>query len=126
MDEKELQKCIWQLSARWKDHFGLYTYYVSYLTADMLLTLLSVWRESDPAEFDGLDGKEILSLINDKAMLLNESENTNLVPFPADKNIETVMRKLIDELENFDLSESNLEAGKWDAFVEYLSAKKNQ
>ena len=126
MDEKELQKCIWQLSARWKDHFGLYTYYVGYLTADMFLTLLSVWRESDPAEVDGLDGKEILSLINDKAMLLNESENTNLVPFPADKNIETVMRKLIDELENFDLSESNLEAGKWDAFVEYLSAKKNQ
>lgn len=126
MDEKELMKCIQRLSEKWKDHFGLHTYYVGYLTAELLISLLYVWRTSDPIEFDGLDGKEIRALLDEKTILLNEQQNLKLALFPFDSDIDTVMPKLIDELNHYDLSESNLSEEKWKELIDYLSTKKNR
>ena len=126
MDEKELMKCIQRLSETWKAHFGLHTYYVGYLTAELLISLLYVWRTSDPIEFDGLDGKEIRALLDEKTILLNEQQNLKLALFPFDSDIDTVMPKLIDELNHYDLSESNLSEEKWKELIDYLSTKKNR
>lgn len=126
MDEKELMKCIQRLSETWKDHFGLHTYYVGYLTAELLISLLYVWRTSDPIEFDELDGKEIRALLDEKTILLNEQQNLKLALFPFDSDIDTVMPKLIDELNHYDLSESNLSEEKWKELIDYLSTKKNR
>ena len=126
MDEKELMKCIQRLSEMWKAHFGLHTYYVGYLTAELLISLLYVWRTSDPNEFDELDGKEIRALLDEKTNLLNEQQNLKLALFPFDSDIDTVMPKLIDELNHYDLSESNLSEEKWKELIDYLSTKKNR
>lgn len=126
MDEKELMKCIQHLSEKWKDHFGLHTYYVGYLTAELLISLLYVWRTSDPIEFDGLDGKEIRALIDKKIIQLNGQKDLKLALFPFDSDIDTVMPKLIKELNRYDLSEENLSEEKWKELIDYLSTKKNR
>lgn len=123
MDEKELMKCIQRLSTTWKDHFGLHTYYVGYLTAELLISLLYVWRTSDPMEFDELDGRGIRALIDEKTMLLNEQQSLKLALFPFDSDIDTVMPKLIGELRNYDLSEDNLAETTWKELIDYLSSK---
>lgn len=126
MDEKELMRCIQRLSTTWKDHFGLHTYYVGHLTAELLISLLSVWRTSDPIEFDGLDGKEIRALIDEKTMLLNEHRSPKLTLFPPDRDIDTVMPKLIDELYHYNLSEANLPKDKWNELIDYLNSKRSK
>lgn len=126
MDENELMKCIQRLSTTWKDHFGLHTYYVGYLTAELLISLLSVWRTSDPIEFEGLGGKEIRALIDEKTILLNEHQSPKLTLFPFDSDIDTVMPKLIGELNNYDLSEANLPEDKWNELKDYLNSKRSK
>lgn len=123
MDRRELIKCAERLSVKWKDHFGLYTQYVGYLTAELIITLLYVWRTSEPIDFDGLTGKEIRLLIDNKAMFLNEQEGLKLKLFPFDNDIDTVMPKLIELLDEYDLSENNLSKEDWQDFIDYLSSK---
>ena len=45
--QKILMKILWGLPDIWKSFFGLYTQYVGYLTPKMIITLLSIKRESD-------------------------------------------------------------------------------
>lgn len=123
MDRRELIKCAERLSVKWKDHYGLYTQYVGYLTAELIVTLLYVWRTSDPLEFVELSGREIRLLIDDKAMLINEQEGRKLKLFPFDNDIDTVMPKLIEILNEYDLSENNLSKEDWQEFIDYLSSK---
>ena len=123
MDKQELMKCIDRLSVKWKHHFGLYTQYVGYLTADLVITLLYVWRTTDPLDFEGLSGKEIRLLIDERTMFLNEQEGLKLKLFPFDNDIDTVMPKLIEILSEYDLTESNLPNEDWQELIAYLSSK---
>ena len=126
MDKRELMKCIDRLSVKWKDHFGLYTQYVGYLTAELVITLLYVWRTTDPLDFVGLSGKEIRLLIDNRAMFLNEQKGAKLKLFPFDSDIDTVMPKLIEVLDEYDLTESNLPNEDWQELIDYLSSKINK
>lgn len=123
MDRRELLKCVDRLSEKWKDHFGLYTHYVGYLSAELVITLLYVWRTSDPFDFEGLSGKEIRLLIDDRARALNERNKLKLALFPLDKDIDDVMPTLIEVLDEYDLSESNLPDDIWQEFISYLTSK---
>lgn len=123
MDRRELLKCVDRLSAKWKDYFGLYTHYVGYLSAELIITLLYVWRTSDPFDFEGLSGKEIRLLIDDRARTLNERNKLKLALFPLDKDIDDVMPMLIEVLDEYDLSESNLPDDIWQEFISYLTSK---
>lgn len=123
MDRRELLKCVDRLSEKWKDHFGLYTHYVGYLSAELVITLLYVWRTSDPFDFEDLSGKEIRSLIDDRARALNARNELKLALFPLDKDIDDVMPTLIEVLDEYNLSESNLPDDIWQEFISYLTSK---
>ena len=123
MDKQELMICVYRLSVKWKDHFGLYTQYVGYLTAELVITLLYVWRTTNPLDFDGLTGEEIRLLIDNRATSINEQEGLKLTLFPLDNDIDTVMPKLIEILNEYDLSENNLPNEDWQEFIDYLSSK---
>ena len=89
----------------------------------MVITLLYVWRTSDPFDFEGLSGKEIRLLIDDRARALNERNELKLALFPLEKDIDDVMPTLIEVLDEYDLSESNLPDDIWQEFISYLTSK---
>lgn len=123
MSEQELYALVQQLVSRWKDHYGLYTYYVGYLTADLLVALLTVWRASSPEEFVGLSGKEIRELIDKKTTKLNEQQGIKLSYFPSNNEIDSVMPELIDVLCQYGLSGSDISDSSWNAFMEIPLSK---
>lgn len=123
MDNTDLLKCVYQLCDKWKIHFGLHTYYVGYLTPDLLISFLTVWRFSNPKEFQNLSESEISALIEEKINEIRVNNDLKLSSFPSNKEIDTVLPKLIEVVSDYDLSESNLPQEKWDEFIEYLISK---
>ena len=123
MDNTELLKCVYQLCDKWKTHFGLHTYYVGYLTPDLLISFLTVWRFSKPEEFQNLSENEIGALIEEKIDELRVDNNLKLSNFPHSEEIDTVLPKLIEVISNYDFSENNLPQEQWDEFVNYLISK---
>ena len=76
--EKQLIKCAMELVGKWKQFFGLYTQYAGYLTADMALAIMSVWREWDgEKELTEYDATEVQHIINDYIFDYNENNPQN-------------------------------------------------
>ena len=123
MNELELMKCVEGLTSKWKSHFGLYTQYVGYMTGEMIISLLTVWRHSEPDEYDEMSDREINDLINRKIAEYNADNEETIAPFPSDQDIDTAMQKLIQFLKDYDLSEESVPQHMWDQFIEYLKAK---
>lgn len=123
MNEVQLIKCINDVADKWKTHFGLHTYYVGYMTAEMMISLLTVWRYSDHSEFLNLSDKEILAKFDDKIRTLNFEKGLSLQPFPCDQDVITVMPKLRDALLEYDLSEDNVPQAEWERLLAYLESK---
>lgn len=119
MDDK-IYTCIYKLTSKWKDHFGLHTYYVGYLTLDLIISLFYVWRTSEAFEFDGLSGQEVSRLIDDKITELNVNKGLKLSRFQYDRDVDEFMPKLIEELKDYDLSEANISDDKWNEIIDYL------
>lgn len=125
MSEMYLMKCVNTLADKWKYHFGLYTQYVGYLTPELLISLLSAWRNYDNKDYRNLDEQEILKLLNDRITMLNENTTQHYIYFPNDKDTCSVLPKLIETLYNFDLSVPNISSEEWNKLINYLHSKSN-
>ena len=97
-----------------------YSYYVGYLTLDLIISLFYVWRTSEAFEFDGLSGQEVSRLIDDKITELNVNKGLKLSRFQYDRDVDEFMPKLIEELKDYDLSEANISDDKWNEIIDYL------
>ncbi len=120
--EKQLIKCVMELAGKWKQFFGLYTQYAGYLTADMALAIMSVWREWDgEKELTEYDATEVQHIINDYIFDYNENNPQNkLSYFSLQKKETAVLPKLLCVLQKYDLW---VEEKIWDSFAEYLRSK---
>ena len=120
--EEQLIKCAMELADKWKQFFGLYTQYAGYLTADMALAIMSVWREWDGekelTEYDAIEGQHI---INDYIFEYNKNNPQNKLSYFSLHEEETaVLSKLLGVLQKYDLW---VEEKTWDSFAEYLRSK---
>ena len=120
MYEMYLIKCVNALADKWKAHFDLYTQYVGYLTPELAISLLSAWPFFDNKDYNNLDDIEILKLLNERIAMLNENTQYQYAYFPENKDICTVVPKLIETLYNYDLSMANVPSEQWNDFLHYL------
>ncbi len=111
-----------ELVGKWKQFFGLYTQYAGYLTSDMALAIMSVWREWDgEKELTEYDATEVQHIINDYIFDYNENNPHNkLSYFSLQKEETAVLPKLLCVLQKYDLW---VEEKIWDSFAEYLRSK---
>lgn len=123
MSEMYLIKCVNALADKWKTHFGLFTQYAGYLTPELAISLLSVWRFYDNEDYNNLTAIEILKLLNERIAMLNENTQYQYVYFPENKDICTVVPKLIETLYDYDLSMANVPSEQWNDFLHYLDNK---
>ena len=120
--EEQLMKCAMELAVKWKQCFGLYTQYAGYLTADMALAIMTVWREWDgERDLEEYEPEELQRVINDRIFDFNENNSQNKYPFFSLHTEEmVVLPKLLSVLEKYDLWVDNT---TWDNFADYLRKK---
>jgi len=117
--EEKLIKCAMELADKWKQCFGLYTQYAGYLTADMALAIMTVWRDWDgEMDLEEYEPEELQRVINDRIFDFNENNPQNKLPFFSLHKEETVvLPKLLSVLDKYDLWVDNT---TWDNFADYL------
>ena len=120
--ENELIKCAIELSEKWKGFFGLHTQYVGYLTPEMALALMQIWREWDEdAELTEYESAELQQVINNRIEQIYINEGPNLKPrFSLQNDEAEVLKKLFSVLEKFDLW---VDETTWNSFSNYLRTK---
>lgn len=115
----DLSKFMYEMCNLWKDHFSLYTYYVGYMTPEMVKTLLILCRYKQMDIFEMLeDGKTTVSEFND---FITRNREYGLKEFRYDKDIDTIMPKIMEKILDYDFCE--VDEGKWNQFMEYLDSK---
>lgn len=112
----ELLKIIWNLQNIWKEHFGLYTQYIGYVSPEMVKTILIIKKYSDENEDIDLRSFDLYK-INKFA------RNNKIYEFPNKKEFDDVLPKYWDYLNKYDFSNNNLKKSEWNELLNYLDKK---
>jgi len=102
-----------KLAVLWKDFFGLYTYYVGYLTPDMVRTILQTKRSFDSSPEENFTDMS-LSQLNEYA------KEHGLCELPDMEEIDDVLPLIWNLLKEYDLSNITIPPEKWKKLMEFL------
>lgn len=110
---------VWKMQDVWKSHFALFTYYVGYLTPEILKAVLVLRRYGDEGEIRTLAEKESLSDADLNAAL-ETAVGFSGHPVTYSDKIATVIPKLLSESLGCDLSEEAIPESEWKDILEYF------
>lgn len=116
----DLMGCVNALGAAWKDHFGLGTQYVGYLTVRHVVALMSLYRYSD-------DRPQTVQGINDAIGRMNRSGDVPYcVPeFWLDSDAAPVLKKLLQVLNQCEDAIICADPEEWQQLMVFLYRKAN-
>ncbi len=114
----DLMGCVNALGAAWKDHFGLGTQYVGYLTVRHVVALMSLYRYSD-------DRPQTVHGINDAIGRMNRSGDVPYyVPeFWLDSDAAPVLKKLLQVLDQREDVIIFADSEEWQRLMTFLYRK---
>ena len=119
-----LKKCAMELSSEWKRCFGLHTYYTGYLTGEMALLLMNIYRDWDgDVELWEMSPADLYKAISDKTYEINRSTGMRYPYFNLHADEMVVLPKLISVMEEYNLG---VDQATWDEFSRYILKKGNR
>ncbi len=122
-NEQELIRFTWDLHDKWKDVFGIYTYYVGYLSTEMIKALAVVRRYDEDMSLERLADLKSPT-VYDLNAIIRRFRDCGIREFPCDESINQVIPKLINVVLKYNFDESTVSQREWEGFMDYLDNKK--